>query len=103
MQGIVCGYNAKSGSGTVGLTVVESGLTCDQFAPTIPMAAAGGNKVEQIPGLGECNTLVALLSGKTTMTVVYHKHTVTLSVGKKLTPELKAQIIDLAKQILPKL
>jgi hypothetical protein len=37
------------------------------------------------------------------MTVVYHKHTVTLSVGKKLTPELKAQIIDLAKQILPKL
>jgi hypothetical protein len=101
MQGKLCIYSAKKGDGEVTLgfnTADEARFTHAEQAAK----AAAGTTVEEPSGLGDRSMLVEQADG-TTLGVLYHGQSVGLSVKRKLTPELKAQMIQVMKQVLGKL
>jgi hypothetical protein len=102
MQGIMCGYSTKTGSATVGLTVTQ-GMSANDFRMIATAGAASHAAVEQISGLGDQSYLIGAAADRSSLLVSYHQQTLTLSVVKKMTPDLKAAMIQAMKQILAKL
>jgi hypothetical protein len=104
IPGMGCLYSAKTGAATVGLSVNDvQGTGSTNFTRQMQMSVGQGATMEQIPGLGEQSGLVVRTSGDNSLTVLYHQKTLTLSAQKKMTPELKAAMVEAMKQILTKL
>ena len=104
MQGIGCSYITKTGTATVALTVVDQpGLSGADFMRTMQLSAGQGATTESISGLGEQNVLLVRTSGQNGLMVLYHHKTLSLAVQRKMTPELKSQMIQVMKEMLAKL
>jgi hypothetical protein len=105
LQGIGCSYVTRTGTATTTLTMADAqGMSGDDF---MRMGQVSGNQpgstAESIPGLGEHNFFLVRTSGQNGLTVLYHGKKLTLAVQRKMTPELKTQMIQVMKQILAKI
>lgn len=104
MQGMGFSYLTTTGSATVALTVVDQPtLTGANFTRTMQMSAGQGGTTESIPGLGEANFLVVRTAAPNSLMALYHHKMVSLAVQRKMTPELKAQMIQVMKEALAKI
>jgi len=106
VQGKGCTYTTKSGA-LVGLGIQD--MTSDDaksyMVAMISMISAPAH-TESIPGLGERNFLVVRpdsQNDKNALLVYYHQKQVTLGVQRKMTPDLKAAMVQAIRQILSKI
>lgn len=105
LQGIGCSYVSQAAGTTVGLTITEAEKTTPaDFQHMREMTGKqDGAKTESIPGLGEHNFFVERTSQENGLVVLYHQKMLSLGVKKRMTPALKAQMIQLMKQFLAKI
>jgi hypothetical protein len=104
MQGMACSYITKTGSATVTLSVVDQpGLSGSDFMRSMQASAGQGGTMELIPGLGEQNVFLVRTSGQNSLMVLCHQKTLSFGVQRKMTPELKAQMIQVMKQLVAKI
>jgi len=100
VQGMLCSYGTKTA--TVSLAVVDSpGMAAADFTRA-NMAGGRSSGIEQIPGLGDAGFFIPAGGDHNTMNVLYHNKVLNFGVQKKLTPELKSQMIQTMKQWLAK-
>ena len=97
-QGFGCSYGSSGGA--IALVIADAGgLTADDFSMSMRAYAES----EKIPGLGDAGFWVKAGPNSYGLMVLYHHKTVRFKVDKKMTPELKTQMIDAMKQMLTKI
>ena len=101
---ILCAYGLKSGNANVLLQVnYAPGTDGSDTIPAMRMAAGQVGTAESIPGLGDHNLLYTKGSQGSFFLVYYHQKMLQLSVGRQLTPDLKAAMVQAIRQMLSKL
>ncbi len=104
LQGIGCSYVSQAAGTTVGLTITDAEKTtpADFLHMREMTGKQEGSKTESIPGLGEHNFFVERTSQQDGLVVLFHRKMFSLGVQRKMTPALKAQMIQVMKQMLTK-
>jgi hypothetical protein len=100
VQGMICSYSTKTA--IVSLSVVaQPALTVADFSRAMQVSGQQTG-IQQVLGLGDAGFFNPGGGDRNTVNVLYHHQAVSFSVQKKLTPQLKSQMIDQMKQWLAK-
>jgi hypothetical protein len=99
---VVCGYS--SAGATVSLALRDMpGTSGGEAIQAMKRTTLQGAQTESIPGLGEQNFLIVKTPNQNSLTVLYHKKLLSLSVQRRMTPELKTAMVQAMRQMLSKL
>jgi hypothetical protein len=97
---MICSYSTKTA--IVSLSVVaQPALTVADFSRAMQVSGQQTG-IQQVLGLGDAGFFNPGGGDRNTVNVLYHHQAVSFSVQKKLTPQLKSQMIDQMKQWLAK-
>jgi hypothetical protein len=103
MRGVVCVYSPNSGDGLVQLALSGGGPMSEKDFMGLGANAKGpSGTIESISDFGEPSFFVLKPSSENILAVLHHQRQVTFTVQRKMTPALKAQMIQAMKQILAK-
>jgi hypothetical protein len=101
--GFLCLYPSDSAGTQVSLSVTNASASDADSYMQAKGGAGPGDAYESIPGLGDQNLFVVGANQKHSFIVFYHNKEVFLFVHRKMTPELKAAMIQAMKEIIPKI
>ena len=105
-KGSGCKYTSKSG-GNIGIAIVDMAADdAKSYMAAMKSMVAAPAATEVIPGLGEQNFLLVRpesQSNKNALLVIYHGKSLTLGVQRKMTPDLKAAMVQVMRGILSKI
>lgn len=101
-HGYSCIYAAQTGIGMLDFTVTSNpGMNEKEFQHEGQMDTSPRDTMETVSDFRESNYLIVKPDGyMNTLAVFHHQKIVTLIVGMKMTPELRAKMIQLMKQVL---
>jgi hypothetical protein len=100
---MICSFSAKTGSAIVTLSISElPAMTAADFSRAM-QASGRQTGIQQVSGLGDAGFFNPGGGDRNTVNVLSDHQAVSLSVQRKLTPELRLQMIDIMKQWLAKL
>jgi len=106
IQGKGCSYTTKSGA-LIGLAVADMAPDdAKDYMVAMRSMVSSPATTETIPGLGEQNFLIVRPESqkdKNALLVIYHQKSLTLGVQRKMTPNLKAAMVQAMRQILSKI
>jgi hypothetical protein len=106
IQGKGCTYTAKSGA-VIGLVVADMAPDdAKNYMSAILSMVTAPATTESVSGLGEQNFLLVRPDSqhnKNALLVIYHGKSLTLGVQRKMTPDLKAAMVQAMRQILSKI
>jgi len=100
--GFLCLYPSDSAGTQVSLSVTDTSAADADSYMQANGGAGQGDTYESIPGFGNQNLFVVGANQKHSFIVFYHNKEVFLFVHRKMTPELKAAMIQTMKQIIAK-
>jgi hypothetical protein len=100
----ICGYRPKSGIGPIGLAVEDVEPADEAKAIDVMRRAASAEvKTGLVEGLGDHALLIEKSNEKNVLIAAYRGKVLSLGVPGKMTPELKATMVQVMRQILAKL
>lgn len=105
-QGRGCSFTTKSGA-NVGFAIVDmSADDAKSYMATMKSMVAPPATTEGIVGLGDQNFLLVRPESQknlNSLLVTYHQKSLTLGVQRKMTPDLKAAMVQFMRQVLAKI
>jgi hypothetical protein len=106
VQGKGCAYATKSGA-NIGFAITDMAADdAKNYIASMRLMVVAPATTELIPGLGEQNYLLVRpesQKNKNALQVIYHQKLLTLGVQRKMTPDLKAQMVQFMRQVLSKI
>jgi hypothetical protein len=101
-----CGYTTKSGT-LIGLAITDMAADdAKSYMIAMRSMVTSPATTETIPGLGDQNFLIVRpesQKNQNALLVIYHQKSLALGVTRKMTPDLKAAMVQFIRQILPKI
>jgi hypothetical protein len=105
-KGDGCKYTSKSG-GNIGIAIVDMAADdAKSYMSAMRSMVAAPATTEVIPGLGEQNFLLVRpesQKNQNALLVIYHGKSLTLGVQRKMTPDVKAAMVQVMRGILSKI
>jgi hypothetical protein len=105
-EGTGCKYATKSGA-NIGIAIMNMAKDdANSYMAAMKSMVVAPATTEVIPGLGEQNFLLVRPESQKNLNallVMYHGKLVTLGVQRKMTPDLKAAMVQVMRGILGKI
>ena len=101
--GFLCIYAAENRKASVEFSISDASTRHSESFLQAHGGAKRGDTYESIPSLPSKNLLVATSYHKEGLTVFVKGKEINLIVGRPMTPELKAHMIEIMKRILAQL
>ncbi len=106
VQGKGCTYTTKSGA-NIGFVITDMAADdAKNYVASMRLMVTAPATTELIPGLGDQNYLLVRpesQKNKNALQVIYHQKLLTLGVQRKMTPDLKAAMVQFMRQTLSKI
>jgi hypothetical protein len=99
-QGVLCRFSHSADS-EVAVAVVEAGRNGAQLFTAV-VQPGEGETAEPVPGLGELSSFIHSAT-HSSLAVLFHGRILTLGVRNSANPELKAALVQTAKDMLARL
>jgi len=105
-EGTGCKYTSKSG-GNIGIAIVNMAKDdANSYMAAMKSMVVAPATTEAIPGLGEQNFLLVRPESQKNLNalmVMYHGKLLTLGVQRRMSPDLKAEMVQVMRGILGKI